>query len=206
MPGGKGFFIIIGVLFAIGVIIVGWWLLSPLFITKTVDEEFPLTANAVIPEGMERVEAEMVMATMAGMGEKVDEAMPDVPAAQGVGRAGSDGVPTLLKGGAFRDGDRFHKGSGQALIYDLPDGSQVLRFEDLEVTNGPDLRVILTTVPDPDSSEDVHATGYIELDKLKGNVGNQNYPIPTGADVDSFKSVVIYCKPFRVVFAVANLS
>ena len=197
MPGGKNFYIIIGVLIAIAVVAFGWWLLSPLFITKEVDEEFPLTANAVIPEGMDRAEAEMVMSTMAGMGEKVDETMPEMPVAR---------EPVRLKSGEFRDGDRFHKGSGQALIYDLPDGSQVLRFEDLEVTNGPDLRVILTTVADPDSSEDVHAAGYIELDKLKGNVGNQNYPIPADADVDSFKSVVIYCKPFRVVFAVANLS
>ena len=198
MPGGKSFYIIIGALIAIAVIIFGWWLISPLFITNEVDEEFPLTANAVIPEGMGRAEAEMVMSTMAGMDEKVDEAMPEMPAT-------AQGSPVRLKSGEFRDGDRFHKGSGQALIYDLPDGSKVLRFEDLEVTNGPDLRVILTSVPDPDSSEDVHAAGYIELDKLKGNVGNQNYPIPADADVESFKSVVIYCKPFRVVFAVANL-
>ncbi len=198
MTGGKPFYFILGVVIAAPVAIFAYWLLAPLFITNTVDEDFPMTANAVIPEGMERGEAEMIMSGMARMEEKVEEPMPAPPAAQG--------SPVRVKGGEFRDGDRLHKGSGQALIYDLADSSKVLRFEDFNVTNGPDLRVILTTVANPDSSGDVQAPGYIELDKLKGNAGNQNYPIPAGADVEAFKSVVIYCKPFRVIFAVAPLS
>ena len=52
-----------------------------------------------------------------------------------------------LKTGSFRDADRAHKGSGQATIYRGPDGSHVLRLEDLNVTNGPDLHVILTPHP-----------------------------------------------------------
>ena len=47
--------------------------------------------------------------------------------------------------------------------------------------------------------------GYVELGKLKGNIGNQNYPIDAGVDVSAMSSVVIYCKPFRVIFAVAGL-
>ena len=49
-----------------------------------------------------------------------------------------------LKTGNFRDADSFHRGSGQATIYRGPDGSRVLRLENLDVTNGPDLHVIIT--------------------------------------------------------------
>ena len=45
----------------------------------------------------------------------------------------------------------------------------------------------------------------MELDKLKGNMGNQNYPIPE-MDLSQYRSVVIYCKPFHVIFSVAPLS
>ena len=47
--------------------------------------------------------------------------------------------------------------------------------------------------------------GYLDLGKLKGNRGNQNYPIPADVDISIFNSVVIYCKPFAVVFSVATL-
>jgi hypothetical protein len=36
-------------------------------------------------------------------------------------------------------------------------------------------------------------------------MGNQNYEIPDGVDIDSFGSVVIYCQPFHVIFSVASL-
>jgi Electron transfer DM13 len=47
--------------------------------------------------------------------------------------------------------------------------------------------------------------GFIELGTLKGNLGAQNYPIPAGEDIARFKSAVIYCKAFHVVFATATL-
>ena len=113
--------------------------------------------------------------------------------------------PARLKSGQFRDQDRFHKGSGTATIYRLVDGSQLLRLEDFNVTNGPDLRVVLTRVQNPERAGAVTGPGHLELAKLKGNMGNQNYPIPDNADVSSFNSVVIFCKPFKVIFSVAPL-
>ena len=149
---------------------------------------------ATVPDGMTRGDVEMTMATMAKMDSPAEEAMPDEMAESGA-----------VKTGQFRDADRFHRGSGTATIYRLPDGSHVLRLESLDVTNGPALVVILSPHPNPSSSSDVHQTGYVELAKLKGNKGNQNYTLPDGVDPASFGSVVIYCKPFKVVFSVASL-
>ncbi|NND83554.1 MAG: DM13 domain-containing protein, partial [Acidimicrobiia bacterium] len=78
--------------------------------------------------------------------------------------------------------------------------------EDFEVTNGPDLHVILSPVDSPNSSEELRAVDYVDLGELKGNVGNQNYEIPADVDIDSIGSVVIYCVPFHVIFATANVS
>ena len=113
--------------------------------------------------------------------------------------------PAALRRGSFRDVDRLHRGSGSATVYRLADGAHVLRLQNLEVTNGPDLRVLLASHPDPRSRNDLDGGGYVELAPLKGNVGNQNYAIPADLDVTSYKSVVIYCRPFHVLFSVAPL-
>ena len=117
----------------------------------------------------------------------------------------ADAPAALLKTGTFEGADCFHKGSGVAKIFRGPDGAHLLRVENFSVTNGPDLRVILSPVASPSGSSEVTASGYVELGKLKGNVGNQNYPIPAEGDIGALRSVVIYCKPFRVVFSVATL-
>jgi hypothetical protein len=45
----------------------------------------------------------------------------------------------------------------------------------------------------------------IDLGKLKGNLGDQNYEIPLDVNPADYQSVVIYCQPFHVVFSVAQL-
>lgn len=174
---------------------VAWWLGSPLVLDKAVEEEFPLAATALVPESMTRAEVEAVMGTMA----KLDQEMLEA-AAQGMDSA------AVIKRGEFRDADSFHKGSGAAIIYRLPDGTHVLRLEDFRVTNGPDLHVLLVKHADPRGREDVKAQGDVDLGKLKGNIGSQNYPIPNDIDPAALNSVVIYCKPFSVIFSVAPLS
>ena len=111
-----------------------------------------------------------------------------------------------VKQGQFRDADSFHRGSGDATIFATPGGNHILRLEDLNVTNGPALHVLLASHPDPADSGDVKSDEYVDLGPLKGNRGNQNYPIPADVDVSGFNSVIIYCKPFSVVFSVAPLS
>ena len=115
------------------------------------------------------------------------------------------GGPTVVKRGNLHDADSFHRGSGEATIYSAPGAGLLLRLENLDVTNGPALHVILSPHPDPVRSSDVKQTSYVDLGPLKGNRGDQNYPIPADVDVSAIQSVVIYCKPFSVVFSVAPL-
>jgi hypothetical protein len=184
--------IIGGVTLAIPVLAAAWWLGSPLFLDTEVDEAFPMSADAIVPDDMtqEDVEAEMVEAAH----------QPDTETDEGMPAASS---PQVLATGQFEDYDDFHQGSGTATIYELEDGGQVLRLENFEVTNGPDLHVLLVPGDNPSGRDDI--TGYIDLGSLKGNIGDQNYEIPDGIDVGSYGSVVIYCLPFHVVFSVATL-
>ncbi len=180
---------------AVPLIAFAYWLLAPLFIDTTVTEEFPMSANAEMPAGVTQREAEDAMAVMAKIDMPAMEAMPaDMPQA------------SVIASGMFRDGDSFHKGKGDAAIYRLPDGAAVLRFEGLDVTNGPDLHVLAVSHPAPMGRSDVHDGGYTDLGQLKGNRGDQNYDIPADLDLGEVRSIVIYCMPFHVVFSVAPLS
>jgi hypothetical protein len=119
-----------------------------------------------------------------------------------IAREGSAGPRTLRRG-------RFlsleHETSGQASIVQLEDGRRFLRFENLTTSNGPDLRVYLSEVP---ASDDWYAYGerFVDLGPLKGNLGNQNYIIPSGTGLARYKSAVIWCRRFTVGFGVAPLN
>ena len=197
--------IIIAVIVIVGIpaLALAWWLLSPLFISTTVDEEFPLASNAVIPADMTMAEAEEIMVEAASEFNNYDERVPTEMAMPDDAMK-MDASVVKVRSGSFRDADSFHKGSGTATVYRGADGQNVLRLEDFRVTNGPDLRVLLVPNPDPQGRDDV--AGYIELGKLKGNMGNQNYFLPESEDGSGFGSVVIYCRPFHVVFSVATLN
>ena len=111
-----------------------------------------------------------------------------------------DTEPTLLAMGTFVD--VAHEGTGDVKVYQL--GSErIVRLEQLDVLNGPDLRVLLSKESMVQSSDALGS--YIELGKLKGNKGNQNYLVPQDVDLSEYHSVIIYCNPFHVVFNSASL-
>ena len=187
----KRTFLIAAVVVGIPVLALAWWLGSPLFIDQEVDEQFPMSAGAVIPDDMtpEQVESKME--------EAADQ--PDATRAEDM----PTGAVELISG-SFVGADDFHEGSGSATVYELDNGQQVLRLEEFMVINGPDLRVYLVPNPSPENRDEVE--GYLDLGSLKGNIGNQNYEIPVNVDVTEYGSVVIYCAPFHVIFAIAPLS
>lgn len=103
-----------------------------------------------------------------------------------------------LMGNFIDAGDGFHKAEGVAKVIDLTDGRTFLRLENLKTTNGPDLYVYLSTGKD--------ASEIVDLGKLKGNIGNQNYEIPAETDLSKFNTVLIWCKAFSTLFGSAQLS
>ena len=111
--------------------------------------------------------------------------------------------PQVLAEGDFRA--LAHPGSGRAKLLEVEGDDRYLRLEDFMVENGPDLRVYLSTATS-DSENGAFGEDFIDLGALKGNVGNQNYRVPSSADLDRFKSAVIWCRRFSVGFAVAPIT
>ncbi len=101
--------------------------------------------------------------------------------------------------------DRSHPTEGVAVV--LNDGTEqrFLRFEDFATDNGPDLNVYLSSAP-ADASAGEFDDDFVDLGDLKGNVGAQNYEIPTSVDLSHHSTVVIWCVRFRVAFGAAELS
>ncbi len=201
---------------------IGWWLLSPLFINQSVQEEFPsgipteseladlspMEAEKILEDAMEVIDEEYVehlppdeAAALENEIMTIAKMAPDHPMEEEMPKVDGESEWAFITQGKFQDADNFHKGSGMASIFQNGD-QRVLRFEDFEVTNGPDLHVLLV--------ENVFATNhdeigkYVDLGKLKGNLGSQNYDLMPDVDLSLYQGVMIYCAPFHVVFATAS--
>ena len=94
-----------------------------------------------------------------------------------------EGMAKTLYTGKFHG--KVHETSGRATVYQEADGKLVLRLTGFKTSNGPDVHVIL--VETKDASDDANFmknnTERVELGKLKGNEGDQNYEIPAGTDL-----------------------
>ncbi len=181
----------------------GWFFVSPLFIDSAVDEDF----NFALASG--EIDMPKIMAMpdekRMSMKDEIMDAAASAPDAS-VGESMPAAAAAVLAQGEFVDADAVHKGSGNATLYQLPDGSHVIRFEEFRSTNGPALVVYLAKHANPKNAADVTDNGFVNLGKLKGNVGNQNYSIPAGTAIDDFNSVVIWCELFDVLFSPAALN
>lgn len=106
--------------------------------------------------------------------------------------------------GAFREKARM--GQGTATIT-RKDGTTFLVLDDAFKTDaGPGLHVFLAGHPDPGSDADVQSMGDVDVGPLKSLSGAQVYEIPEMRAGEDWRSVVVYCVPFKVVFTVASLN
>ncbi|MCH6161571.1 DM13 domain-containing protein [Streptomyces marispadix] len=154
--------------------------------------------------------------------EKVDEAPPGAAAPEtsdgrpesgtpgdsaGSGKAEKPARPTTLTSGEFITHE--HETTGRAKVVELEDGSRILRLQNLNTSNGPDLKVWITDAKVKPGTAGWHVFddgAHLSLGGLKGNKGSQNYTLPTEADLDEYTSVTIWCDRFNVSFGAAELS
>lgn len=102
---------------------------------------------------------------------------------------------------------QVHSTSGRASIYKGSEGKLVLRLTGFKTSNGPDVHVLLIDAKDAQDNDNflTNKTERVELGKLKGNEGDQNYDIPAGTDLAKFRTVAIYCERFNATFGAAPL-
>jgi len=179
-----------------------------LFIDVTVNEELPTAASVQPSEprasGDETGRDENVTTSAAEDEATVASEVSPSPATE----TNEDPKPkrTVTAQGAFISHE--HPTAGTARIITLEDGSRVLRLVGLDTDNGPDLKVWLAAAPVLEGRDGWFVFDddeYLSLGPLKGNKGNQNYPIPADADISDLTSVTIWCERFSVSFGAAEL-
>ena len=189
--------------------IVGWHFLSPLFIDVEVQEE-DIFANQVdivndqkkiepVKEQIELKPAENTSIQNQSIieNEEIIEVVEEKTELV-------ETFPKLIKEGEFERIDYNIDGSFK--IYQLEDLSYVLRVNDLEVLNGPDLHFVLTNEWG-DSLEDYVKISGPDIDGEKfANKGSYNVEIPQGVDVENFDNLIIHCVQYNHAFAGARLS
>lgn len=109
----------------------------------------------------------------------------------------------VLARGEFGTIDALHWGRGTATIYEFAD-RHILRFEGFSSARGGDVRVYLSRDPQPRNALELGAD-FLNLGRLKGNIGNQNYILPQNIDLSDYQSAVVYCRQFEVVITSARL-
>ena len=194
---GPALWIGIAVAVLLAVAVVLWWFQpQALLFDRVVDEEFPAALDAPAPKPA----ADDTEPADASEGEAGAEDPADVVEE---GEEEGSAEPLELVSGTFESRNRYTV-TGGAAVFELADGSRTLRLEPFESTNGPDLYVYLTAADHADSDDQLDAD-FVDLGDLRGNVGNQNYDIPSEVDLAVYDTVVIWCRRFTTSFGAADL-
>ncbi len=202
--------IIIGIVIAAVAIPLGFYTALPLFVDTEINEPVPTVSNGnndavnmqQFKDFMEMSEEERIERGQQMSNEERDMIMK--VAAQTNGSTVNEEMTTIgeetstVYAGTFVGvDDGIHNAEGQAKVINLSDGSNFLRLEDFRSTNGPDLYVYLST--------DKGNSDFVNLGRLKGNIGDQNYKIPEGTDLSKYNTALIWCQAFSVLFGSAEL-
>jgi len=189
--------IIVGIV-GIIVIAVAWYLISPIWRIKEVNEASPLAPQfptshiehptSQVKDALETMDAETkaeFMKQVEMMKDVVMEKQEAAPAPSSV---------RLLREGDFHP--RAHEVKGKALLIEQG-AKKILRFEDFETINGPDLRIYLSRTLGNDD--------FIDLGAIRATKGNVNYEVNNVVDITTYNKILVWCRAFSVLFSYAEL-
>jgi hypothetical protein len=166
---------------------VNWWLLSPYFIDDVVEDDF-VTSIAESESGQPPP--------------TTSSATPGTPATPGTSTPDAGDPLPVLRGSGMFVGLAGHDGTGDAGLFRLTGGEHVLRLENFDIDNGPDLELYLV----PGADQRSLADGAVHLGALRGNKGNQTYEIGSDVRLDPGAwTVLVWCEAFAVEFVGATL-
>jgi hypothetical protein len=165
-----------------------------LFTSSAVDEAPPAgSSNTSVPSSRPSGPTTAAAAPVAGAGPAVTpESAPSQPAT------------AVLATGGFQSQE--HATSGTASLLRLPDGSHVIRLENLASSDGPDVKVWLSSQEAGGDWFKYRSGQYLDLGPIKATHGNQNYAVPAGAELKGLRTVVLWCDRFSVAFGSAPLA
>lgn len=160
----------------VAVFVVVWFQPQKLFLDERVDEPSPVDAD------------DRIASTSPG----APRTLPSSPS-----------EPVDIAGGSFVSID--HGTNGRVRILELTGGQRIVRLEGLDTSNGPDLYLYLSANP-ASGEESAFDDDYVNLGRLKGNLGDQNYDLPSGTDLARYRTLVIWCDRFNSAFGAADLA
>jgi hypothetical protein len=112
----------------------------------------------------------------------------------------ADAPPEKLTTGQL-SGLAGHRGSGEAAVYELADGTRFVRLEDFEVSNGPGIELWVVPRAGAESPD-----GGTKLADLPGNTGNFNAAIPADLATSGDVTILLWCRPVGTPMAHATQS
>lgn len=173
---------IIAITAALALAVAGWYLGSPLFIRTTLFEALPAASG---------------VATAAPAASSAAGTTAPAPTAST--------ATTIQARGQLQYVDALHNGKGAVLGLVIasccPVGDHYLvRFEDVAITNAPDVHVYLST--ERGGAWSPATSKY--LGPLKATNGSFNYDIAP-SDLGTYRSVVVWCRAFSVLITWADL-
>jgi len=89
---------------------------------------------------------------------------------------------------------------GSASIQTVDGATQVIFSEDFRTKNGPDLKLYLSKIPVSTLLAEDVGENSVRLSVLKSHKGTQTYIIPEDIDLSEYKSVIIHCEAYTVLW------